>query len=90
MHYWLDTVKATIDQYLLEFPGGVKRIYIYTHLPLNFRTNTMLAGLCNICDEHGHGTFDSMKQLVQEVASKSGKIGGIRFDQAADSTFSVL
>lgn len=28
VHYWLDTVKATIDQYLLEFPGGVKRTYI--------------------------------------------------------------
>lgn len=74
VHYWLDTVKATIDQYLLEFPDGVKRTYIYTHLPINFRTNTMLAGLCNICDEFGHGTFDSLKQLVQDVGSKSGTI----------------
>ena len=67
-------MKATIDQYLLEFPGGVKRTYMYTHLPVNFCTNTMLAGLCNICDEYGHGTFDSMKQLVQQVASKSSEI----------------
>ena len=34
----------------------------------------MLAGLRNICHEHGHATFDSTKQLVQEVASKRGKI----------------
>ena len=74
VHYWLDTVKATVDQYLLEFPGGVKRTYIYTHLPTNFRTNTMLAGLCNICDEYGHGNFDSMKELVQEVAGKTSTI----------------
>ena len=74
VHYWLDTVNATIDQYFLEFPDGVKRTYIHTYLPVNFRTNTMLAGLCNICDEFGHGTFDSLKQLVQEVASKSGTI----------------
>lgn len=74
VHYWLDTVKTTIDQYLLEFPEGVKRTYIYTHLPSNFRTNTMLAGWCNICDEYGHGNVDSMKQLVQDVGSKTSTI----------------
>ena len=51
VRYWQDTVKGLINQYLLEFPNGVKRTYIYTHLPTNFRMNTMLAGLCNICND---------------------------------------
>ena len=34
----------------------------------------MLAGLCNLCDEYGHGNFDAMKQLVQDVASRCNTI----------------
>ena len=41
VRYWQDTVKGLVSQYLLEFPNGVKRTYIYTHLPVNFRMNTM-------------------------------------------------
>lgn len=36
VRYWQDTVKGVVSQYLLEFPNGVKRSYIYTHLPVNF------------------------------------------------------
>lgn len=46
VHYWKDSVKELVNQYLLEFPNGVKRTYIYTHLPPNY--NTKLAGLCNL------------------------------------------
>ena len=45
MKYWQATVKGLINQYVLEFPNGVKRTYIYRHLPINFRINTVLAGL---------------------------------------------
>ena len=34
----------------------------------------MLAGLCNICDEHGHGNFEKLKQLVDDVGRKSTEI----------------
>ena len=54
VHYWKDSVKELVNQYLLEFPNGVKRTYISTYLPPSFRYNTMLAGLCNLCDEFGH------------------------------------
>ena len=30
VRYWQDTVKGLVNQYLLEFPNGVKRTYIYT------------------------------------------------------------
>ena len=33
VRYWQDTIKGLVNQYLLEFPNGVKRTYIYTHLP---------------------------------------------------------
>ena len=67
VRYWQDSVKNIIQQYLLEFPNGVKRTYIYTHLPKNFRTNTMLAGLCNICYDDGHGNFDEIRSIVNTV-----------------------
>ena len=62
VRYWQDTVKGLVSQYLLEFPNGVKRTYIYTHLPVNFRMNTMLAGLCNLCDD-----FADMKALMKQL-----------------------
>ena len=69
IRYWKDNVKELVNQYLLEFPNGVKRTYIYTHLPANFRYNTMLAGLCNICDECGHSNFEKLFSLLTEVES---------------------
>ena len=70
VRYWQDTVKGLVNQYLLEFPNGVKRTYIYTHLPINFRVNTMLAGLCNLCNDFGHSNFDELCELIIEVSSK--------------------
>ena len=69
IRYWKDNVKELVNQYLLEFPNGVKRTYIYTHLPANFPYNTMLAGLCNICDECGHSNFEKLFSLLTEVES---------------------
>ena len=43
IRYWKDSVKELVNQYLLEYQNGVKRTYIYTHLPSYFRYNTMLA-----------------------------------------------
>lgn len=51
VRYWQSSIKEVIPQYMLEFPGGVKRSYIYAHIPKNFRSNTMLAGLCNLCED---------------------------------------
>lgn len=35
--YWKDIIDTIIQQYCLEFPRGVKRTCIYTHLPPNVR-----------------------------------------------------
>ena len=69
IRYLKDNVKELVNQYLLEFPNGVKRTYIYTHLSANFRYNTMLAGLCNICEECGHSNFEKLFGLLTEVES---------------------
>ena len=69
VRYWQDTIKGLVNQYLLEFPNGVKRTYIYTHLPTNFRMNTMLAGLCNICDDFGYSNFDDLCTFINEICS---------------------
>lgn len=73
IRYWKDDVKELVNQYLLEFPNGVKHMYIYTHLPANFRYNTMLAGLCNICDECGHSNFEKLSGLLTDVESATSK-----------------
>ena len=65
--YWQDTVKGLINQYLLEFPNGVKRTYIYTHLPINFRIPTMLAAMCNLCDDFGYSNFDELCTIISGV-----------------------
>lgn len=56
----------------MEFPNGIKRTYIYTHLPATFRYNTILAGLCNLCDENGQKNFEKILAIIVEleVASK--------------------
>ena len=67
VRYWKDNVKEIVNHYLLEFPNGVKRTFINTHLPPNFRYNTMLAGLCNLCDEFGHSNFEKFMTLLGSV-----------------------
>lgn len=67
IRYWKDNVKELVNQYLMEFPNGVKRTYIYTHLPANFRYNTMLAGLCNLCDEFGYANYDKFATFLNDV-----------------------
>ena len=65
-----------MNQYLLEFPNGVKRTYIYTHLPSNFRMNTMLAGLCNICDDFGYSNFDELCTFIEEICTHCPGLNG--------------
>ena len=67
IRYWKDSVKELVNQYLMEFPNGVKRTYIYTHLPANFRYNTMLPGLCNLCDEFGYANYDKFATFLNDV-----------------------
>lgn len=67
MSYRQSSIKEVIQQYLLEFPGGVKCSYIYGHIPKNFRTNTLLAGLCNLCEDYGYSNFANLKHLVEQV-----------------------
>ena len=69
VRYWQSSIKEVIQQYLLEFPGGVKQSYIYGHIPKNFRSNTMLGGLCNLCEDYGYANFASLKDLVQKVGA---------------------
>lgn len=76
IRYWQDTIKGLVDQYLLEFPNGVKRTYIYTHLPTNFRMNTMLAGLCNLCDDFGYSNFDELCAFIEEVSASPPGLNG--------------
>ena len=71
VHYWKDSVKELVNQYLLEFPNGVKRSYIYTQLPPNFRYNSMLAGLCNLCDEFGHSKYDNFTSFLKGIQKSS-------------------
>ena len=59
-----DSVKELVNQYLLEFPYGVKRTYNYTHVPPNFHYDTMLAGLCNWRDEFGHSNYDNFTSFL--------------------------
>ena len=69
VRYWKDNIKELVNQFLLEFPNGVKRTYIHTHLPTNFRYNTMLAGLCNLCDEFGHSNYEKFMCFLTSVES---------------------
>ena len=67
IRYRKDSVKELVNQYLLEYPNCVKHTYIYTHLPSYFRYNTMLAGLCNLCDEFGYSNFEKFASFLAEV-----------------------
>ena len=68
VRYWHDTIKGLVNHYLLEFPNGWIYV-IYTHLPTNFRMNTMLARLCNICDDFGYFNFDDLCTFINEICS---------------------
>ena len=63
IRYWKDNVQELVNQYLMEFPNGVKRTYIYTNLSANFCYNTTLAGLCNSCDEFGYNIRATVTSL---------------------------
>ena len=67
--YWQDSIKQVVQQYLLQFPDGVKRSYIYVHLRKNYRANTMLAGLCNLCEDFGHANFANLRELIQKMGA---------------------
>ena len=41
VRYWTDSIKILVNQYLLEFHNGVKRTYIYSHLPPSFRSDNV-------------------------------------------------
>lgn len=73
VRYWQSSIKDAIQQYLLEIPRGVKRSYIYAHIPKNFRSNTMLAGLCNLSEDYGYANFSNLKERIQKVAADSPK-----------------
>ena len=45
VRYWKDNVKELVNQYLLEFPNGVKRTYIYT-LSLQISVTTLCWQAC--------------------------------------------
>ena len=67
VRYWQCDIKNVIQQYKLKFPDGLKRTYIYSHLPRNFRMNMMLAGLCNLCDDFGHSNLESVQLLLHNL-----------------------
>lgn len=70
VRYWQSSVKDIVEQHMLKFPNGVKRTYIYTHLPKNFRMDSMLAGLCNLCD-FGHTNFEALLSLVEKLKARN-------------------
>ena len=67
VRYWKDSIKNLVNQYLLEFSSGVKRTYICSHLPLSFRSDSMFARLCNICDDYGHSNYDKLLSVMSEI-----------------------
>ena len=70
VRYWQCDIKDVVQQYQLKFPEGVKRSYIYAHVPKNFRSNSMLAGLCNLCDDFGHSNFDNLISLLDDLKNQ--------------------
>ena len=70
VRYWQCDIKHVVQQYQLKFPNGVKRTYIYSHLPKNFRMNSMLAGLCNLCDDFGHTNFESLLSHLDDLKTE--------------------
>ena len=54
------------------FPFGVKRTYIYSHLQPSFRSDSMFARLCNICDNYGHSNYDKLLSVMSEIEHMVG------------------
>lgn len=78
--YQQDSIKQVINQYQLVFPHGVKRSYIYAHIPKNYQSNTMLARLCNVCEDYGFSNFASLRnKLVQQIQAECRQqdLGGV-------------
>lgn len=71
VRYWLHSLKDIVQLYTIEHPSGVKRSYIYSHLPENVRMNSMLAGLCNICDDSGHSNFENLEMELSQISQAS-------------------
>ena len=70
VRYWQDSIKEVVKQYLLEFPNGVKRSYIYAHIRFpKISEVTLCAGLCNLCEDFGFSNFDKLRDLVQKKAA---------------------
>ena len=67
VRYWKDSIKNLVNQYLLVFPFGVKRTYIYSHLQPSFRSDSMFARLCNNCDDYGHSNYDKLLSVMSEI-----------------------
>ena len=67
VRYWKDSIKNLVNQYLLVFPFGVKRRYIYSHLQPSFRSDSMFARLCNICDDYVHSNYDKLLSVMSEI-----------------------
>ena len=67
VRYWKDSIKNLVNQYILVFPFGVKRTYIYSHLQPSFRSDSMFARLCNICDDYGHSNYDKLLSVMSEI-----------------------
>jgi len=65
--YWQCDIKDVLQQWQLKFPNGVKRSYIYAHIAKDFRSNSMLAGLCNLCDDFDHSNFDSLLSVLDGI-----------------------
>ena len=74
VRYWQCDIKSVIQQYQLKYPNGLKRTYIYTHLPKHFRMNSMLAGLCNLCDDFGHSNFESLLMLLEKLKDEGAMV----------------
>ena len=48
VRYWKDSIKNLVNQYLLEYPNGVKRTYLYSHLPPAIKATPIMTR-CNLC-----------------------------------------
>ena len=72
VRYWKDSIKNVVNQYLIVFPFGVKRTYIYSHLQPSFRSDSMFARLCNICDDYGHSNYDKLLSVMSDIEHIEG------------------
>lgn len=67
VRYWKDSIKNLVNQYLLVFPFGEKRTYLFSHLQPSLRSDSMFARLCNIRDDYGHSNYDKLLSVMSEI-----------------------